>query len=84
MNLYNGTSHIGSSTSGANKDVYDLIVKNPDVIKGIFNGHMHSDFYSEIWSKNADGSDNPDVVIPQYTLTGSAYETGHALRITIK
>lgn len=83
-NLYNGSNFIGSSASGANKDVYDLITMNADVIKGIFNGHKHSDYYTEIWSKNADGTDNPDVVIPQYTLTASAYETGHALRITIK
>ncbi len=84
MNFYNRSGYIGLQTSGAIKDVYDLITKNPDVIKAIFNGHMHSDFYSEIWSKNADGTDNPNVTIPQYTLTGSAYETGHALRITIK
>lgn len=84
-NLYNNTSsYVGLSTSGANKDVYDLITMNPDVVKGIFNGHKHNDYYTEIWSKNADGSDNPDVTIPQYTLTSSAYSTGNALRITIK
>ncbi len=82
-NFYNEGDYIGFK-GGASKDVYDVITKNPDVIKGIFNGHMHSDFYTEIWSKNADGTDNPDVTIPQYTLTGSAYETGHALRITVK
>ena len=84
FNFYNTSGYIGDETAGASFDVYDLIVKNPDVIKGIFNGHMHADFYTEIFSRNADGTDNPDVVIPQYTLTGSAYETGHALRITIK
>ncbi len=83
-NFYNESTYIGYQTSGANKEVYDLLTMNPDVIKAIFNGHMHSDFYTEIWSKNTDGTDNPNVTIPQYTLTGSAYETGHALRITIK
>ncbi len=84
FNFYNDSGYIGYETSGPDKEVYDLITKNPDVIKGIFTGHFHADFYTEIWSKNADGTDNPDVTIPQYVLTGSAYETGHALRITIK
>ena len=57
---------------------------NPDVVKGYFCGHWHCDYYTEIWSKNADGTDNPDVVIPQYVMTGSAYDKGHAIKITIK
>ena len=78
------TSFIGYNASGASKTIYDLITMNPDVIKGYFCGHWHCDYYTEIWSKNADGTDNPDVVIPQYILTGSAYDKGHALKITVK
>ena len=84
VNLYNDRNFVGLATSGATKEMYDLVTMNPDVVKGIFTGHWHADFYSEVWSKNADGTDNPDVVIPQYLLTGSAYDKGHALRITVK
>ena len=80
-NFYNGFFNVNS---GASKQVYDLITMNADIIKGYFCGHWHCDFYTEIWSKNPDGTDNPDVVIPQYVMTGSAYEHGHALRITVK
>ena len=78
------TSFIGYSATGATKQIYDLITMNPDVVKGYFCGHWHCDYYTEIWSKNADGTDNPDVVIPQYVMTGSAYDKGHAIKITIK
>lgn len=78
------TSFIGYNASGASKQIYDIITMNPDVFKGYFCGHWHCDYYTEIWSKNADGTDNKDVVIPQYVLTGSAYDKGHALKITVK
>lgn len=68
-------------TEGVNKEIYDLIVNNADVIKGAFCGHMHSDYYTEIIAKNADGT---DAVIPQYVLTGNPYEMGHALKITVR
>ena len=83
-NFYNDGSFITDTGTGATKQIYDLIAMNPDVIKAHFCGHWHCDFYTEIWSKNADGTDNKDVVIPQYILTGSAYDKGHALRITVK
>ena len=83
-NFYNDGSFISDTGTGATKQIYDLIAMNPDVVKAHFCGHWHCDFYTEIWSKNADGTDNKDVVIPQYILTGSAYDKGHALRITVK
>ncbi len=72
--------------SGNAKDqVYSLITNNGDIIKGVYNGHFHADFYTEIMAKTADGE---DTVIPQYTVTGSIYQrdgaSGHALKITVK
>lgn len=61
--------------------VYNLIVNNADVIKATFCGHLHSDYYTEIIAKNSDGT---DAIIPQYILTGTPYDDGHVLWITVK
>ena len=58
--------------------------KNADIIKGFYAGHWHVEFYNEIWGKNADGSDNKNLTIPQYVVTTSTGDKGHALRITVK
>lgn len=74
--------HVGGPNStGATKTVYDIITNNADVIKGVFNGHTHCDFYTEIIAKTHSGE---DTVIPQYTLNGTAYDKGHVLKITVK
>ena len=72
-----GVYVIGSDESTG---VYDLITNNADVIKGIFAGHMHSDFYTEVQARTADGK---TAVIPQYILTGSFYGDGNVLKITV-
>ncbi|MBR5527966.1 MAG: metallophosphoesterase [Clostridia bacterium] len=65
--------------------VYDVITQNADVVKGVFCGHKHSDFYTEIIASYTDKDGNKvDTVIPQYVLTGNMYDKGHALIITIK
>ncbi|MBQ9086445.1 MAG: metallophosphoesterase [Clostridia bacterium] len=75
------TYGVGYSSTGASKEVYELIVNNGDIIKGAFCGHLHSDFYTEIAAKTPDGG---RTVIPQYVLCGVPYNQGHALKITIK
>ncbi|MBR5553725.1 MAG: metallophosphoesterase, partial [Clostridia bacterium] len=69
--------------------VYNLIVRNSDVIKGVFCGHWHNHMYTEILAQNEDGSFKTDengnyVVIPQHTVTANAYGSGNAIKITIK
>ncbi len=69
--------------------VYNLIVQNPDVIKGIFCGHWHNHMYTEVLAQNANGSfmtdnDGNYVVIPQYIVTANAYNEGNAIKITVK
>ena len=86
-NFFNQSQFIGnrgSSDTAADVAIYDLITKNADIIKGIYAGHWHMEFYTEIWGKNADGTDNKDLVIPQYVVTTSTGDKGHALRITVK
>ncbi len=61
----------------ASAKIIDLIKSSPDVIKGCFCGHMHSDFYCELTAK--DGK-----TIPQYLLIGTPYDKGHILNIHIE
>ena len=70
----------GVKSSDTTRSVYNLIVNNADVIKGVFAGHCHSDMYNEIVAKNSDGT---AAVIPQYITTSNAYDGGHAMRIFV-
>ncbi len=68
-NLYDGSGKIGGPNAKtsypidgpATQEMYELIVNNSDIIKGIFCGHTHNNYYSEIICP--DGS-----IIPQYIL----------------
>lgn len=77
-NLY--TKGVGNHSTGASREVYQLITNNADIIAGAFCGHTHNDFYTEIKAKTASGE---ATVIPQYILIGAPYGKGHALRITV-
>lgn len=77
-NFYTLTGNRSADTA-VDKAVYNLITQNADVIKGVFTGHMHSSFYTEI-KATANGA---DAVIPQYTLTGNFKGEGSALKITV-
>jgi hypothetical protein len=82
------TQGIGNSSTAddiangkASKSVYDLIVNNGDIIKGTFSGHKHTDYYTEIVAKTATGE---STVIPQFIVSGTPYDGGHAMKITVK
>lgn len=78
-NFYNSPKLIGSpeDTNEATAAFYELISESADVIKGIFTGHQHNIFYTEIQAKNG--------VIPQYTLTANPYfKNGTIGKIIIK
>ncbi len=72
---------IGPHSTGADKQIYDLICNNGDIIYGTFCGHMHGDFYTEIHAKTAAGD---EIMIPQYMIQGVLYDKGHFLKITIE
>ena len=78
-NFYDAPNLIGRP-SEANEDtlaLYNLITESADVIKGVFCGHQHNIFYTEILAGNS--------VIPQYTLTANPYfENGTMCKIVIK
>ena len=53
-NFYEGDAYLLKYGQGdeASDKVYDLIVNNADVIKGIFCGDLHEDMYTEVKAKN--------------------------------
>ena len=69
----------------ATKVIYDMITKNADVVKGVFAGHWHSQFYSEILASYEKDDETVQTVIPQYVISGTPYhESGMIARIVIK
>lgn len=72
-------------TIGASLEVYEIITHNADIIKGVFCGHWHSDYYTEIIGSYTDENGNTvDAVIPQYVNTANAYDNCHLIKITVK
>ena len=78
-NFYHGG--IGPWCSDAARTIYEMITSNADIIKGLFCGHNHNDYYTEVLAHTADGREE---VIPQYVLLGTPYQKGHLLKITVK
>ena len=77
IDLYTDGMGYGAKEGSATDQVYDLITANSDIIAGIFCGHEHGVFTSQILCP--DGS-----VIPQYIQTGTCYNKGHVLQINIQ
>ncbi len=81
-NIYDGSDNITRNSSDATtRKVYNLIASNPDVIKGIFAGHVHNNYYTEVAAASynyetntatpvTDASGNA-LTIPQYMVGGS-------------
>lgn len=74
-----------AGTDDVSMAVYNLIRTNGDVVRGIFCGHYHSDYYIEIPATYT-GPDGQTVqtTIPQVISTATAYETGHVVVINVK
>lgn len=65
--------------------VYDLITKNADVVKAIFTGHWHSQFYSEVVASYEKNGEQVSTYIPQYVISGNPYhEAGVFAKIILK
>ncbi len=74
----------GSAKKPDRSGVYALITSSADVVKGIFCGHHHCDHYTEVNATAFEDGKVIETVIPQYVLTGSPYEKGHVLFITVE
>jgi len=81
VNFYDGKGGAVTANNPVDKAVYDVITNNADVISGIFCGHHHGDYYTEINAKTADGTDK---TIPQYNIPESGFSGGCVLKITVK
>ena len=79
--FFTGETVANPFSQGSNGAIYQLIVNSADIVRGIFCGHLHADFYTEIRAKTPDGQAK---IIPQYVLTGTPYDRGHALKITVR
>ncbi|MBQ9693118.1 MAG: metallophosphoesterase [Clostridia bacterium] len=78
---------IGVKGDDETKALYKVITENADVIRGVYCGHMHSAFYTEI--KGSYLNENGEIVeksIPQYLLEANPYDgqCGHVMKITVK
>ena len=73
----------GAEANSATDRVYQLIVKNADIVRGVFVGHEHVDLYTEIVGEH--GVTQEKMTIPQYVLTTNAIDPyGAILKITVR
>ncbi len=61
--------------------IYNLLTGNADVVRGIFCGHFHEDFYTEMMATTPDGT---KTVLPQIISFQSNADDGHVTKITVK
>jgi len=65
--------------------IYGLITENSDVVKAVFAGHWHSQFYSEIITSYKENGRTVKTLTPQYIISGNPYhEAGALAKIMIK
>lgn len=65
--------------------VYELITQNSDVVKAVFAGHWHSQFFAEIEASYVRDGEVVKSTIPQYIISGNPYyPCGIVNRITVK
>ena len=81
--FYNGCIGNPNTSDIETKQLYKLITKNSDIIKGIFCGHYHSSYYTEIEATENSGK---KAIIPQICAVGNPYfgHRGVITRIVIK
>ena len=72
-------------TDEATAKVCELIRSNADVIKAVFAGHWHSQFYADITASFTKDGKTHDALIPQYVVSGSPYHAnGFLTRVIVK
>lgn len=83
-NFYNSPIGNPDTKNKFTKEMYQLITESADVIKGVFCGHYHSAFYTEIKAMYAGGKYKS--YIPQIVAMGNPYfgHVGIVTRIVIE
>ena len=66
--------------------VYELLRASADVVKGIFAGHYHNQFYTEIPATYMKDGEPVSTVIPQYVvhIARADADFGYLMRIILK
>ncbi len=65
--------------------VYRMIIENADVVRGVFAGHWHSQFYCEIKGSYEKGGEKIPAAIPQHIIYGNPYyQGGYIARIIVR
>lgn len=82
--FYNTYNYGPKMQDEVSNEMYTLITESADVIKGIFCGHFHSSFYTEI--KAYDPVKKQETFIPQIVALGNPYfgHIGNVTRIIIE
>ena len=82
-NFYNVPIGNPDTKNEYTKEMYRLLTENADIIKGIFCGHYHSAFYTEIKAMSQDGKNQS--YIPQIVAMGNPYfgRVGIVTRIVV-
>jgi len=83
--FYNGCIGAPTTTDIPTKEMYSLITENADVIKGVFCGHYHSAFYTELKATYG-GEEKTQTIIPQVIAVANPYfdHAGSVTRIIIE
>ena len=85
-NFYDGCIGYDLSGDTPTTRVYKLLTENADVVRGLFCGHHHSAFYTEVKGSYIDEKGVKKFRnIPQPVLTPSVYDdyAGHVMKITV-
>lgn len=86
QNFYNDCIGNDEQDNQITREMYRLITENADVIKGLFCGHYHSAYYTEVKASYIDEKgEKQETYIPQPVLTPSAYDNyaGHVMKIKV-
>ncbi len=73
-----------ASSDATTMAVYNVIVSNADVVRGVFCGHVHNHMYTEIKASYVKDGQKIETVIPQYCVTANAYGNGNTIKITVR
>ncbi len=84
LDNYHGIGGKTDENKPISREVYNLITSNADIIKGIFCGHEHLDYYMEVKATYKQGDKTVDTFIPQYVQRCNVYNKGSVLAITVE
>lgn len=74
----------GAKLDDATEKVYNLITTNADVIRGVFAGHLHQNYYTEIKATYEKDGAKVNAVIPQIVLQTATSAEGYITVINIE